>query len=271
MEGRIALLGTGAGGGPSVAAVVLDDYQLRLPSFEGPLDVLLRLIERNQLPITEISLVAVTQQYLDYVASTVVSSSALADFASTGARLVLLKSRSLLPRPPVNEDDEADSDLVKELIEYQTVKAAAAQLASLDLAGTGAFAHRPDAVAGPTVVAVPRLARHQPRSLVSALRRRLSTAVAPPETIPLRPMVTLRQMAERILERLGGESSVPFSAVVAVRPTRQEILTGFQAVLALVRRRVVVADQPSLFAEITLRQGSADMLETGMGSRDVGD
>lgn len=237
---------------------LLDKYQLRLPSFEGPLDVLLRLIERNQLPIAEISLVAVTGQFLDHVASHHVGSAALADFATIGSRLVLLKSRSLLPRPPVGDDDERDDDLVMELIEYQAVKEAAARLATLDSAGAGAFAHRADSVIAPAAIAAPPLARHQPRSLVGALRRRLSATLPGPESIPVRPIVTLREMAERILDRVGNHrascSPVAFSVVIGQQATRQEVLAGFQAVLALIRRRTLAAEQPALFGEIILRR-----------------
>lgn len=237
---------------------LLDKYQLRLPSFEGPLDVLLRLIERNQLPITDISLVAITGQFLDYVASHQVASAGLADFATIGSRLVLLKSRSLLPRPPAGDDDERGDDLVMELIEYQAVKEAAARLATLDSAGAGAFAHRADSVIAPAAIAAPPLARHQPRSLVGALRRRLSATLPGPESMPVRPIVTLREMAERILERVGhrGASSDPiaFSVVIGQRATRQEVLAGFQAVLALIRRRTLAAEQPTLFGEIMLQR-----------------
>ena len=220
------------------------------------MDVLLRLIERHQLPITQVSLVAVTGQFLDYVASRQVASAALADFATTGSRLVLLKSRSLLPRLPREDDQESEDDLVKELMAYQAVRDAAKRLAALDVAGVGAFAHRPETVVAPLSVTAPPLARHQVRSLVTALRRRLSTTVATPTTVPVTPVVSLRQMAERILHQLHKRASIPFSTVVTPGATRQEVLTVFQAVLALVRRQMIVAEQPALFAEIQVHQAS---------------
>src|SRR5688500_7437705 len=98
-------------------ASLLPGYQLRLPTFEGPLDVLLRLIERDQLAIADVSLVAVTDQFLRYVESLgSAPAEVLAEFATVAARLILLKSRSLLPRPQVNAEHEADpDDLVKQL------------------------------------------------------------------------------------------------------------------------------------------------------------
>ena len=107
-------------------------YEVKLPVFEGPLDLLLRLIERDQLAITEVSLVAVTDQFLGYLATLRQTSPVLvADFVAVAGRLVLLKSRSLLPRPPVAEEDEPDG-LVRQLIEYQALRAAVDHLADRD-------------------------------------------------------------------------------------------------------------------------------------------
>ncbi len=75
---------------------MLDGYQLRLPNYEGPLDVLLRLIERNQLAVTDVSLVAVTDQFIEYVATQdMVPAEILADFTATAARLLVLERAAI--------------------------------------------------------------------------------------------------------------------------------------------------------------------------------
>ena len=116
-----------------------EGYQLTLPMFEGPLDLLLHLIEREELDITSIALVAVTDQYMQYLhASEQLNIDALADFIAIGARLLLLKSRALLPRTPeqIAEDDlEAEAiaeDLTAQLEEYRAFKNAASYLRELD-------------------------------------------------------------------------------------------------------------------------------------------
>src|SRR5687767_9982366 len=84
---------------------------LRLPAFEGPLDLLLHLIEREDLDVTLVSLLAVTEQYLARLRSAEsMNVGALADFVAMGARLLLLKSRALLPREHQPEDDAAEED-----------------------------------------------------------------------------------------------------------------------------------------------------------------
>lgn len=107
----------------------LDAYQLRLPVFEGPLDVLLRLIEREQLPISQVSLLAVLDQFLAFTRQIEAAHpEVVAEFAVVAGRLSLLKSRALLPRP-VKAPDEADvPDLVRQLEEYRVLKSAATLL-----------------------------------------------------------------------------------------------------------------------------------------------
>ena len=228
-------------------------YQLRLPSFEGPFDVLLRLVERNQLPITDVSLVAVTDQFLAYVRELGgAPPETIAEFASVGSRLVLLKSRSLLPRPPASDDESASGELARRLIEYQAVKRAADELAERDRRGEGAFARSTGAIATPESTEPPKLAAHQPVSLVRALRRRLAAIPSPRELVAARPLISLAAMIERVIDTLSGRGEVRFSSVVVGCRDGHELRTAFLAVLVLIRRRVIDAEQPAPFAEITL-------------------
>ncbi len=235
----------------AVDQLALNAYQFRLPSFEGPLDILLRLIERDQLAITEISLIAVTDQFLDHLATLQEQPPALiAEFTAVGSRLVLLKSRSLLPRPAVEVDEPDPDDLVRQLEQYRALKAVSEHLAARDRVALGGFG-RGEAVALPEAPP-PRLALHQPASLARALRRRLTTAIGPVQVVASQRVVTLREMTERLLTTLtGGNRS--FLAFRASCVSREEVLVGFLAMLVLVRRRVVDASQDTVFGDITLQ------------------
>ena len=110
-------------------------YTITLPTFEGPLDLLLRLIERAELDITTIALAHVADQYLIHVrAMDEPDARALAEFVSLAARLLLIKSRALLPRPAAEirggaAEDDADAEaLARQLREYQRYKQLAAVL-----------------------------------------------------------------------------------------------------------------------------------------------
>src|SRR3954470_17004997 len=110
------------------------DYKVKLEIFEGPLDLLLYLIKRDELDIYEISLERITRQYLEYLQAFKELNIDLAgEFVVMAANLIYLKSRSLLPvdQQPPEEDAEEDDprwDLIRQLIEYKKFKEAAAQL-----------------------------------------------------------------------------------------------------------------------------------------------
>jgi segregation and condensation protein A len=236
--------------------LTLVNYQTRLPSFEGPLDLLLRLIERQKLDITEVSLVAVTDQFLAFVEELENASlEVIAEFTSVGTRLTLLKSRSLLPRPPVHDDDtEPDpDDLVHQLRAYKRLKSVAAELGKRRDDDMISFGHRGTGpIARRTEVAPPRLAQYEPHVLVRAIRRRLSTIPVAVQTIRQRRIVSIREMTDRVLDLLNRLPTVRFGEVVEGYQTRSEIATAFLATLVLIRRRAVDAAQDGLFGEIQL-------------------
>ncbi|MGH2562102.1 MAG: segregation and condensation protein A [Thermomicrobiales bacterium] len=238
--------------------VNLHDYQLRLPIFEGPLDVLLRLIERSQLVITDVSLIAVTDQFLDHVVGLgSAPPRVVADFTAVGSRLVLLKSRSLLPRPTQDSDDEIGNDLVHQLIEYRSVKGAAGHLAQLADAGDHAFGRADGGIARPEALA-PRLAFHEPGLLARAIKRRLSVLPSPRNAFPVRRLVSLRDMIERVMTLVPHRGATRFSTMSSACTDRHELLTAFLALLILIRRRIVDADQATPFGEIDVRRASSD-------------
>lgn len=236
---------------------VLADYQLRLPSFEGPLDVLLRLIERSELAITDVSLMAVAEQFLAYLATLdEAPAESVAEFAAVGSRLVLLKSRSLLPRPTLPDIDDNPDDLVRQLVEYRAFKQVSLLLAERDARGSTAF-QSAGIVAAPVPPTPPKLAAYGVASLTRALRRRFSVTAQAPGVLPLKPVVTLRTMIERVLTALAVRNPCSFRSLLAPDDDRRDALTAFLAVLVLVRRQAVEAHQATRFGEISLVATSA--------------
>lgn len=232
---------------------MLNDYQLHLPQFEGPLDVLLRLIERSQLAVTDLSLVRVTEQFLDHVRELdgQTPPQVIAEFTAVGARLTLLKSRSLLPRPPVEEIEDDPSDLTRQLEEYRRFKEIASGLSARLAAGTGCFG--PESGRMKWHDSQPaRLALYEPTVLIRSIRRRLSTIPPPASLLKQRPIVTLPQMVERIVSFLHAAPGVPFRTVLATCQDRSEAATAFLAMLVLHRRQVVCASQNGLFGDIQI-------------------
>lgn len=234
---------------------LLAGYQLRLPTYEGPLDVLLRLIERSQLAIEDLSLLRVTDQFLAFITGMrYAPPDIVADFAAVGARLALLKSRSLLPRPLADEEEDQQSDITVQLREYKQIKDAARKLGDVHAAGRHAYtSSNRGAILSPVSVQEPRLAPHEPELLIRSLRRRLSMVAKPSQLIRQRRIVNLRDVVDRISALTRGGSPVRFSTVVSACQARSEVATSFLAVLLLVRRQSLAASQDGLFADISLQ------------------
>lgn len=227
---------------------LLHDYQLRLPAYEGPLDVLLRLIEGQQLPISDVSLMAVLDQFLQFIESRMAPEPGeIAEFASIAGRLMVLKSRELLPRPAPTMDEDEPSDLVRQLEEYRAIKLAATRLAishGLSGYGRGASIEHPP----PITAAMPP---QSARVLVRALHRWLSRVPTLPLAVATRHTTTLREMVSRVFALLTNDGAESFSSFVAGVPARQDRALAFLALLTLIRRHAVEASQPDLFGEIT--------------------
>ena len=235
-------------------------YPVSLPIFDGPIELLLHLIERQELDITEVSLVAITDQYLRAIeAMQEIEPEALADFLVVAARLLYIKSRGLLPQPEVEEEEEKQSEaLLQQLLDYRRFKAAADELrlrASMGLRTNVRLAppqmeRRLDL----TELTIERLAAAAQRAM-----RNVASSVAPP-SVRAYPITVAEQMAA-IVERIrsqagtkgGGDRYLSFTALLSQSRSRLEIVVTFLAVLELIKQREIAAEQQETFGEIVLR------------------
>ncbi len=239
---------------------LLADYQLRLPAFEGPLDVLLRLIERNRLPIEDVSLVAVSDQFLAYARGMDQTRPAtVAEFAAIGARLTVLKSRSLLPRATPDDAEPEPSDLTLRLREYQQVKDLAAHLDEVHRRGGVAHAIIGGAVKQPAPGPPPPPTGYDVQVLVRSLRRRLSVVPRPATFIRQRRVISIREAIGRITGLLGTRPQVRFSDITSSMRLRTDVATAFLAVLVMVRRGSVLTRQDELFGDFRIEPGPGDI------------
>jgi segregation and condensation protein A len=228
-----------------------------LPVFEGPLDLLLRLIERNQLDITEVSLALVTDQYLGYLAALrEPDPDTLASFLVVAAKLVLIKSRALLPHQPSEElEDDVGEDLAAQLMEYIKVKEAASFLSERQRAGLTSYPRMiPEQENRITVKTRP----HQISELVLAVQTRIREIQAEPrpEALPER-IVTVPERASQLIDILARERQMSFGQLLGDLSCRQEVIVTFLAVLELLRRREIDVHQGSIFGTIVISYLSA--------------
>lgn len=229
-------------------------FRLELPTFEGPLDLLLHLIEREELDVTEVSLLAVTEQYLAQLRSQEqLNISALAEFIAIGARLLLLKSRALLPRDDEGDENEEEgselADLVAALREYRRFKEAASYLGERD---RGHASYRREA-APPKVPLPSGLDNVTLGSLTDVIRDVLARLPEEEAATELeREPVRLADRIGSLVDILERERRTPFRALIERARTRTEVIVDFMAVLELIKSRYLVAEQPQAFGEIEL-------------------
>ena len=229
-------------------------HSFRLPEFEGPLDLLLQLIEHREMDITKVSLATVADQYLEMISAPgAIELSGLADYLIIAAKLILIKSRMLLPQPdaPTNPEEETGDDLVRQLREYKMFKQVAAFLRDRSQKGLRAYPRNaPPPRPQPTAV---RLEGVSGDDLAHALMRALKIRPMLPQgtlTVPL--SVSIDQEISKIIEITTQQSSVRFSHLLDRAQTRVEIIVTFLAILELIKRGQIRAAQEGLFGEIIL-------------------
>lgn len=243
-------------------------YAITLPSFTGPLDLLLRLIERAELDITAISVAQVADQYLAHVRSLdEVDPRAVAEFVSLAARLLLIKSRALLPRPAAEgraappEDPDAEA-LAHQLREYRRYKQVAAILRAWQDEDRRTFLRL-----APTPLELdlaPPPVSHTLTELIGALQRRLQLALPLDEAtvISLGPRLTVREVVSRVRDRLARAPWFSFEDLFADAVRREDVIVTFWAVLELLKRRAIVVEQSDLFGPISIGRGEGDLTPT---------
>ena len=234
-------------------------YQVALPVFEGPLDLLLHLIEREELDITQVSLAQITNQYLEYLAQlSERDPDNLADFLVVAAKLLLIKSRVLLPQPPSSlraEDEDVGQDLVQQLIDYKRFKEAARWLKHLDEQGMQSYIR----LAGvPTLDRVVDLGEVTLEDLLTAVRDVL--AIKPPDQSvngTVAPItISISDQIDLIERKTRHGRTVSFRRLLERATTRMEVIVTLLALLEMVKQLRVTMRQDSQFGDIEIASGA---------------
>lgn len=238
------------------------DYTVQLPEFEGPLDLLLRLIEREELDITTIALAKVADAYLAHVRSLDMPDPAsLSAFLVIAAKLLLIKSRALLPRPVVAKAgeelvDEAE-ELARQLREYQRYKQAAQILRQREEQGHHSYM-RASAPPMPVITPQTNTIKLSVSDLITAVQRRVQLLLpleAPPLPLPAPKIITVPEMASRIEQKLQHRQWFSFEDLLSFDVQRVEIVVALWATLELLKRRAIVVEQEELFGPIMIGRG----------------
>jgi segregation and condensation protein A len=239
------------------------DYKVKLEIFEGPLDLLLYLIKRDEIDIYDISLERITKQYLEYLQAFKELNIDLAgEFVVMAANLIYWKSRSLLPvdQQPPEEDVEEDDprwELIRQLIEYKKFKEAAEQLQVRQLEQEKIFSRAGGASA--LLASAPlRLGEVGIFQLINAFQVVLKRVEARENLQEIfGENFTVSDKIDQILQSVANKSSVRFSTLFAAAASRVEIVVTFLALLELIRLKQVRVLQNDIFDEIEIAPASS--------------
>jgi segregation and condensation protein A len=238
-----------------------NEYKVKLEVFEGPLDLLLYLIKRDEVDIYDISIERITTQYLEYLETFRILDLEIAvEFVVMAASLIYIKSRNLLPvhqQPPEEEGEEDDPrwDLIRQLIEYKKFKDAAFQLRQRELVQEGLIARIPEK---PEFKDADSLLKSEVGifDLINAFQKVLRKIEARREDLReiFEENFTVSDKLDVILRVAQTGESIAFSDLFAFAASRTEIVVTFLALLELIRMKQIRVAQDGPFAEIKIRR-----------------
>jgi segregation and condensation protein A len=248
------------------------DYRIKLPVFEGPLDLLLFLIRKNELDIYDIPIDQVTRQYLEVIyAMKELSLEVAGEFFVMAATLMEIKSRLLLPKhqqavDPNAEEDDLDPrwELVHQLLQYKKFKEAAGNLGQMSLDAQNMLA-RPGSAFAP---ASERPLKHVDRidlwNSFNFVLRRLAEKLVIGQIHA--EQVTVADQMEYVLERIQTQKSFVFSQLFPGKISLRRLVATFLAILELTRLRKLQLEQTGDFTDILCTAVEENTLETPAGT-----
>ncbi len=233
-------------------------HQVKVQQFEGPLDLLLSLIEEQKLDITQIALAQVTEQFLQYIKQLEkFDATTLADYLSIAAKLLVIKSKAILPTLEMEaEEEEFALDLTEKLLLYKQFKEVAKHLKHLDnrrrqsFTRTLAFAERisfmPDSEVSADTL------RDNVLKVINSLRELDSLPKA-----QIREAISIQEKIDHLQLVLSEKIETKMSDLLATAKNKPEIIITFLALLELIKQRIFIVDQETLFTDITIKKYSA--------------
>jgi segregation and condensation protein A len=237
------------------------DYKVKIEVFEGPLDLLLYLIKKDEVDIYSVSIERITNQYLEYLNTFRMLDLEIAgEFVVMAANLIYIKSRSLLPvdqQPPEEESDEEDPrwDLIRQLIEYKKFKDAAMQLQRWEIAQEGII---PRVAGKPILNDAETLLKEEVGifDLITAFQKVLRKLEKRREDLReiFEENFTVSGKIDFILETITPERPATFSSLFAAAASRTEIVVTFLALLELMRLRQLRVVQAAPFSDIEIER-----------------
>ncbi len=246
----------------------MSEYKVKFEIFEGPLDLLLHLVKKEEVDIHQVNLTKLATQFIEYVELMREFDLEIAgEFLVMASTLVYIKSRELLPveQQVVAEGEEEEEDprweLIRRLVEYKKFKDAAAQLQERESVQEHIYPRLPGKPEFASESPAPRVTLSV-FDLVNAVNVILKRFTAQEARDIYEEKWTVGEKIESIRSLVQTRTQLKFSELFAAATSRGEVVVTFLAMLELIRLRQLVIEQPEPFAEIEIRQAPAEAAET---------
>lgn len=226
-------------------------YQVKTEKFEGPLGLLLQLIEERELDINQVSLAEVTDQYLGYLEHIEKRQPEdLADFLVVASKLIYIKSKNLLPSLAVEEDAE---ELERQLRIYKEYLEASKKIQKIISRKKFAYARDKSPILEPVFSPPPGLTAAKLYRAFAAVLGRIEPLIELPKQA-IKRAISIKEKINQLRERILKEATLSFREFTRGARGKTEVIVSFLAVLELVKQRMIDARQPEMFQDITIEK-----------------
>lgn len=229
-------------------------YRIHLEKFEGPLDLLLELIENEKLNITEVSLTKICDQYLKYLEETKdISPSNLADFLLIAAQLILIKSKAILPDFQLSDEEKISTEeLSFRLLQYKKFKAAANKILQMYLSRNTCYEKRSQETLVAFYPGKNLTSENISSAFYNLLRILKQFEILKRETI--KETISIKKKISHLQFLISHQVNIRFNKIIKQAKTKLEVIVLFLALLELIRQKIINVIQSDTFGEIEIKK-----------------
>lgn len=235
-------------------------YEIRLDNFEGPLDLLCHLVDKNKMDINQVKISEITDQYVEYINNMKeLNLEVTSEFIVMASTLLYLKSKSLLPKQVEDEAELTEEELIHRIIEYKKYKEISKKLKENFEVFSKRFIKAPEKVELPSRKLEKNyskdLIEQAYKSLLEKNKSKINVNASNLQKIAITETVTVTSKVKDIIKELIKKPKFVFSKLCkAKKYTKLETVTAFSGILELSRRKQVTAQQEKIFGDITVEK-----------------
>ena len=244
----------------NILTLETNKYAIRLDNFEGPLDLLCHLVDKNKMDIHEVNISKITDQYIDYInAMKELNLDVTSEFVLMASTLLFIKSKSLLPKQVEDEGELTEEELIHRIIEYKKYKEISKKLKEMFLIYSKRFYKLPDKIELPKRKLEEsyskELLEDSYKKLLEKNKEKINVNAANIEKIAITETVTVTSKVKDIFRELMKKPKFVFNKLCKSKKyTKLETVTAFTGLLELTRRNKVKAEQEKIFGDITVEK-----------------